>query len=462
MSCSGLGAPTPNDFTEGVSQVAKSLGTQACATSADITQFSLAGNAYVNTPIGDAGMGFKQSYSDALTNTIGCEQLSIASKQFAASTKKISCLISKDSSNSSVDTLNTNTIEIGAGRDLNAEDIVLDQKVKVKVVSVAQLSSDTKQAISDEVKNTALTVIDAVQESKSGMGATPQGSKAVSEAKTKLQNENFVNITDNTIKDVTVTTTTTNTVKINAGRDINFKKKFEATQDIVADIAATAILSNAVSTALESVASNIEETRMTLKQKAENLGADTLGRQAGEGLALMTKAQRESQYGPLSVIAIVVIVVVIAMVILKKGGSAGGGGGGTTVIVAGAGGTVPATGGGGFGKVALVIIGAIVGGIGVATASKAKQAYSQDEYDKQYIEKVKKAEAQLKACMDDELITQKDQCPLPNVKYNYEDDYGGKYKTAHYTLIAFICVCVISGMVMLFWLYPWVRKLLGK
>lgn len=460
MSCDNLGKPSDNDFKEGVSQVAQALGTKSCSTSSDITQFSLGGNAYVNTPFGDAGMGFQQSYSDSLTDTVGCEQLIIASNQFAAATKKISCLITKDSSNINVTTLNTNTIEISSGRDLTAEDIKIDQKINVKVVSTANLSSNTKKAISDEVKNTALTTIGAIQESKSGMGATPQGSKVVTDAKTKLENLSFTNITDETIKNVSVTTTSANTIKITAGRDITFKKKFEATQDIAADIAATAILSNAMTTALESVTSNLNETKMELKQKAENLGADTLGRQAAEGLALVTKAQRESQYGTLSTIAAVIVVVIIAIVILKKA-TGGGSGGGTTVVVAGQGGAVP-TSGGGFGKIALVIIGAVIGGIGVATTAKAKQAYSQEEYDKKYVEKVKTAEAQLKSCMNDPIITKKEECPTPNIKYNYEDDYGGKYKTAHYTLIAFICLCVISGLVMLVWLYPWVRKLIGK
>jgi len=457
MSCNNLGEPSANDFKEGVSQIAQALGTKSCSTSSDITQFSLGGNAYVNTPFGDAGMGFQQSYSDSLTDTVGCEQLAIASNQFAAATKKISCLITKDSSNINVTTLNTNTIEIASGRDLTAEDIKIDQKINVKVVSTANLSSNTKKAISDEVKNTALTTIGAVQESKSGMGATPQGSKVVTDAKTKIENLSFTNITDETIKNVSVTTTSANTIKITAGRDINFKKKFEATQDIAADIAATAILSNAMTTALESVTTNLNETKMELKQKAENLGADTLGRQAAEGLALVTKAQRESQYGTFSTIAAVIVVVIVAIVILKKATGGGGGGGGG----AGTGGTVPAT-GGGFGKIALVIIGAVIGGIGVATTAKAKQAYSQEEYDRKYVEKVKTAETQLKACMDDPIITKKEECPTPNIKYNYEDDYGGKYKTAHFTLIAFICLCVISGLVMLVWLYPWVRKLLGK
>jgi hypothetical protein len=461
MSCNNLGEPSANDFKEGVSQIAQALGTKSCSTSSDITQFSLGGNAYVNTPFGDAGMGFQQSYSDSLTDTIGCEQLAIASDQFAASTKKISCLISKDSSNITVNTINTNTIEISSGRDLTAEDIVLDQKINVKVVSTAKLSDETKNAISDEVKNTALTTIGAIQESKSGMGATPQGSKVVTDAKKKIENVSFTNITNETIKNVTIDTISANTIKITAGRDINFKKKFEATQDIAADIAATAILSSAITTALESVTTNLNETKMELKQKAENLGADTLGRQAAEGLALVTKAQRESQYGQLSTIAAVIVVVIIAIVILKKATGGGGGGGGTTVIIAGTGETTPAT-GGGFGKIALVIIGAVIGGIGVATTAKAKQAYSQEEYDKKYVEKVKIAEAQLKACMSDPIITKKEECPTPNIKYNYEDDYGGKYKTAHFTLIAFICLCVISGLVMLVWLYPWVRRLLGK
>ena len=184
MSCNELGPPTDNDIKEGASQIAAALGTKSCDTSSDITQFGMAANAYVNTPIGDAGMGFNTEYSSALTGTSGCEQVSIASKKFASSVKKIACLISRDKSNVGVKTLNTNTIQFKAGRDLEAEKISLVQKINVKVISTANLSRETKNEISDSVKTAALDVLSCAQDSVSGMGATPQGSKIVAQAST--------------------------------------------------------------------------------------------------------------------------------------------------------------------------------------------------------------------------------------------------------------------------------------
>ncbi|NBP59056.1 hypothetical protein EBU71_21405, partial [bacterium] len=206
-SCDNLGEPTPKQKEDSVANVLKALGTKSCSTSSDITQFSLAAGGYISTPFGGAGVGMNQDYSSAVTGTDGCEQVAVAADEFASSVKKISCLITSDSSNVNVKTLNTNTIEFDAGRDLEAEDIKLNQKIGVKVVTMANLSNNTKQKIADEVQNAAMRTIEVAQDSKSGMGATPQGSKVVSQAKSELSQENLTKIVNETIKDVNITTT---------------------------------------------------------------------------------------------------------------------------------------------------------------------------------------------------------------------------------------------------------------
>jgi hypothetical protein len=323
--CDNLGEPTKKERDESVANVLKAMGSKSCSTSSDIDQFSLAMGGYVSSPIVDAGVNLNTSYASSLTGTDGCEQIAIASDQFASSVKKISCLITSDSSNVNVKTINTNTIEFDAGRDLKADSIKLVQKIGVKVVTLANLSNNTKQQIADEVQNAALKTIEVAQDSKSGMGATPQGSKVVTDSKSEISQENLTKIVNETIKDVDVTTTSQNVIKIYSKRDIILEKPFEATQEIVADIAATIILSNSITGALESFTKNISETRAEIKQKAENLGADTLGRQAAEGYAAMVQAQK-SGIGGYGGIATVVFLIIALFAMNKMFGAGGGGG----------------------------------------------------------------------------------------------------------------------------------------
>jgi preprotein translocase subunit SecG len=455
MSCNNLPEPSKEQTTNAAAQIATALGATACATSSDIQQFSIAGSGYVNTPIADAGVNFKQSYSDSLINTIGCEQLAIASTEFAASAKKISCFITKDTNNVNVSTKTVNTIVIEAGRDFISEaEIKLTQKAQVKVIQLTRLDQSTKNTMLNEVKTQTKNILDQIQDSKSGISATPQGSKAVSQARTNVEQVDFNQVVNDTVRDISINTDTQNIIKIKAGRDIIFKAKFEANQELLADVTAQVFLSTAVSAALESFTENLSETQTQIKQKAENLGADTLGTQAGDGIAKMTKAARESQFGATSIV-FVIAAAIVAVIFLKKGG-----GGGGTIVVAGTGGSGGTTNvsgkSGGFGKVAIVLIGLIIGSLGIYASYKAMQSFTKEQYDKQYIEKVKAAEAKLKSCLDDPLIPVADNkklCPIDNVEYNYDDDYGGKYKTAFYTCITFICLTTFLVFITFYWIY---------
>jgi hypothetical protein len=432
-SCNSLGEATQKQKDDSVANILKALGTKSCSTSADIDQFSLAAGGYVSSPIASAGFGINQSYASSLTNTDGCEQVAAVSNKFASSVKKISCLITTDSSNVNVKTLNTNTIEFIATGDFDAQDIKLDQKIGVKVVTLANLSNSTKQKIADEVQNAALATTQIAQDSKSGMGATPQGSKIVSDTQSDMTQENLTKIVNDTIKDVNVTTTSQNSILIK-GRNIKLNKRFEATQEIAADIAATIILSNAMDAALDSFTKNISEVRTETKQKAENLGADTLGRQAAEGLAEMFRAQ-QSGIGSYSAIGAIVLLIIAVFVMFQFFGK-------FTGAVGGAGGGIP---GGqvyarsmGLGKkllIAFFVLCAIASGVAVWWTNYGG-------YDNYWNAKVQKRDAEIKKCLAND--TPPEQCPA--------SDPPGDYKNSNaYKILSWVGVVVfLIGAVYVF------------
>lgn len=311
-SCDNLGAPAPNDLDDGVAQMAKAMGIRSCSNYNTSQQFSASARASIDTGLGSASGSVSTSMANSITDSVGCEQLFLSANQYASATKKISCLLTKNTAAVSDSTSNVNTIKLKAGKDLNAQDIRLNQSISVKLIKLSSLTNEQKQEISDVVQKTALASIDAVQNSKSGIGATPQGSKVCTDNKAKMTQENLTNITNETINTISNTQSNTNEIVIEAGGNLNLFKTFEANQNIVVDIVATAILSNSVSTALSSFTSELSSLTAKASQSAENLGAESLGRQAGDAAAAIAAAEKTGTYSMLSAVALAMVLVAFA------------------------------------------------------------------------------------------------------------------------------------------------------
>jgi len=308
MSCDSLPPPTPEEVDEGVSGIAKAVGAQSCSTASDVTEFSTVAEAELKVPMASGRVSLDTDFTDTKTSTLGCEQLFINANKFAASNKRITCMLSKMTNAITSTTSAVNSIVFDVGKDFVGQNITFNQSINVKIIDVKQLDNIQKAEIASEVKTATLTAVDAVQKSKSGLAATPQGSKICIETKNKIENESLTNIVDETINEIDSVTQVGNTIVFKVAGNMTVKGDLKIDQDIILDITATQILSSSVDKALSEFVSNLSEVKTTVSQAAENLGVESIGGKAGRSAADRQRARNEGQYGIFATIAFAIVV----------------------------------------------------------------------------------------------------------------------------------------------------------
>lgn len=325
MSACDSQPPNKREINAAIPDILKSLGTQSCKNTSDISQVSAAYTATMGGFGVSAGVSGNASYSDSKVSSVGCEQVAVAAKQYLASTRKVACILNENVTTSSK-TLNAGNSIIFRSQngDINIDGpLKISQNIEITMIDLAQLSKQAKMSIADEVKQTALQVADTIQESKSGMGATPQGSKTVSDQKSEITSENVNNIVEKVINEVSITLNANNDILIETvNGDINLGET-TMDQNILINLTATLITTNAIDTTLKSLATSISTQESKAKQAAENLGADTLGRQAGDAAVAIVKAQGEFGGGLMGIVGGVIVLSIGAYLFFKVKGGGG-------------------------------------------------------------------------------------------------------------------------------------------
>lgn len=334
MSACDSQPPNKREIKAAMPDILKSLGTQSCKNTSDISQVSAAYTATMGGFGVSAGVSGNASYSDSKVTSVGCEQVAVAAKQYLASTRKVACILNENVTTSSKSLTAGNSIIFRSQNgDINIDGpLKISQNIEITMIDLAQLSKQAKMSIADEVKQTALQVADTIQESNSGMGATPQGSKTVSDQKSEITSENVNNIVEKVINEVSITLNANNDILIETvNGDINLGET-TMDQNILINLTATLITTNAIDTTLKSLATSMSLQESKARQAAENLGADTLGRQAGDAAVAIVKAQAEFGGGLMGIIGGVIAVSIGAYLLFKL---KGGGGVQTTQIAKG-------------------------------------------------------------------------------------------------------------------------------
>ena len=140
-----------------------------------------------------------------------------------------------------------------------------------------QLSQEQKNEITKTVKTTTNDVVKALQDSKSGFGATPQGSKYISDSLTKIDNTNFDQNVSQTLNEISTNTLGANTLEIVAGGNVTIKgKSTKINQDIALDIIATSILNDQILNVFDSLTDVTKKTDVDVTQKSKNEGMPNL------------------------------------------------------------------------------------------------------------------------------------------------------------------------------------------
>jgi hypothetical protein len=250
------------------------MGVEACSTNATLDQTN--GSMHMG-----GGLPFMQVNADAsfsttksTTSTVGCEQIVAQSQAYNDTVNNVSCQLKKISANSTSNVIANQKLEVGKGAEINCLGFDFSQNQTVTMNTIASLSVEEQSVIANTVKKGLDQVASAAQSSIQGFGATPQGSKALSDNQTNINNNSI----DQDIKD-NVSNAISSIVSTQEGKfygKINSPAapcKFNQTQ--VFTVISKSIIENSFKKAFSNEAINDIKQAATVKQEAVNAGAPT-------------------------------------------------------------------------------------------------------------------------------------------------------------------------------------------
>jgi hypothetical protein len=206
--------------------------------------------------------------------TEGCEQVIAQANQYNNTILNVKCTLSKHVTSATNRIAVVNKIN-AEGAKLECKNINFLQTINIKSLAATSFSDQSLNDITDNIINGLDETAQLMQNSESGFGATPQGSKFLKESKTNL-------FTDNSKKDIKETITTTLN-SIFANNELNIKNiNFSAencnfTQDVIIEVVATTLVDTVFSNFFSSYIEAQKKSLDKIEQVSKNAGAPTLG-----------------------------------------------------------------------------------------------------------------------------------------------------------------------------------------
>jgi hypothetical protein len=266
------------------SKVLEAAGAQSCQTDASIQQFE----AQMRASIGIASTSAGVKASNSQTSTIGCEQLTVIANKYNKTVQNVACILktSKNVTRTTASGINNIVWESTDGDidvDCGAGGLNFSQKMNLQIISKVSLSSNELTQIANEVNDVVKTVAETVQDSKSGIGATPQGQKAIADTLTNINTIDQKNKIDETIKELVTSISGSNTVVIKAKGNIKIRgNQCRVDQDMVLNMIADQVVNDAVTNSLSALSKTVAESESRVSQKGEAAGAESLALNLGD------------------------------------------------------------------------------------------------------------------------------------------------------------------------------------
>ena len=314
--CPPYDPPTDTEMKNTLGEMINASGLQQC--NQKNSQMSSVFAGVVLTKFGGGGAGGSVKTNN--TSNVGCDQVYAASKTYDQAVKNIACIINKSETVNRTTSNAINSI-IFEAKTLNiaCNEIEVDQRIGVTVISELKLSESEIVDIATETKAVVTQFTDALADSYTEAGATPQGQKIYTEAKQRIKDYNYNQKVRDTLKEIAVNVNSENKLLLKAenlsisGNSCKFK------QGILLDLIASNIVSSVVSDAIKTVGNYQMEQKDEVTIKSKNIGPD-MSLFGGLGWG---------NFGTLWIVLIIVVLVAIAIVafivikkVVRKGGSA--------------------------------------------------------------------------------------------------------------------------------------------
>jgi hypothetical protein len=280
-----------DDIATSADKLAESMGATACKTDSTTVQAS----ARIGNILGSMSMAVGGSSA----TTVGCEQLIAMAEKNDVYRNDIVCILKKTQANNKANVYANNTINIESETGdvtIACNELKFKQSMEIDLVMLSNLSEQDKVDISNVTKNAVKSMTDVLQDSKAGLGSTPQGAKMVKDLASRNQTQDFKQQVDESIREISIDVSTSNTINIKAKKNIRLTgKSCEMNQNIVLNIVASLILDSVIEKNFSSMGNTMNESVMDVEQKGESEGAENIGKPPPE---------------PTNITAIIVIIVI--------------------------------------------------------------------------------------------------------------------------------------------------------
>jgi hypothetical protein len=315
-SCPPVPPSNPTELASEAGKLMASAGIRSCEQSSSVQTAEV--QAKMKILFASASVGAKMT--NTKTSSIGCEQVVSITNKYRESKNNVSCMLKSTKNVTRTSASGVNSIIFKAGRDaiISCPKLKIDQKMKITLISNFNLSQAELSVIEKNSKDVAKEVIKAVQDSKNGLGATPQGGKFLMDSTKDINETNYSANISETLNEITTSVTGKNELLFEAGRDLRISgDDCQISQDMVIDLIAASVIDSTISDMLSNISERIEEKDTELQQKSEAAGADKLDDfgdvEAGENEA------RKYLYIAIAVVgAIILIGGIIYFVVSKK------------------------------------------------------------------------------------------------------------------------------------------------
>jgi hypothetical protein len=315
-SCPPVPPANPEQLASEAAKLMQSAGIRSCEQSSSVQTAEV--QAKMKILFASASVGAKMTNTN--TSSIGCEQVVSITNKYRESKNNVSCMLKSTKNVTRTSASGVNSIVFKAGRDaiITCPKLKIDQKMKITLISNFNLSQAELSVIEKNSKDVAKEVIKAVQDSNTGLGATPQGSKFLMDSVKDINETNYSANISETLNEITTSVTGKNELLFEAGRDLRISgDDCQISQDMVIDLIAASVIDSTISDMLSNISERIEEKDTELQQKAVSKGAEEVSKfsdiEAGENEA------RKYLYIAIAVVgAIILIGGIIYFIVSKK------------------------------------------------------------------------------------------------------------------------------------------------
>ena len=304
--------PVPSKEEEGsnLAKVVQAMGIQSCST--DNTQIS----AKIQASIGPFIRG-GASFDVNKTSTVGCETVIATAEKYNKTVQNVACMLNQSKNVEQTEAVLANNVifrRIGklkmmCGDKTSGTGLKIRQGIELKVVKQINFNQKEIQQIANQCKDIVKTTTEDIQTTKTGAGATPQGSKLIKDVSTKIDQIDFTQNVKQSLNKVKTSFDAQNNFIMEDIGDVDIEGgECNFDQSIVFNLIATSIVDNTLETSFSKLSETLREVKQTTKQESEATGPD------------MSKSFW-AEYGAsertgMIVFAIVAVVIVIALIFL--------------------------------------------------------------------------------------------------------------------------------------------------